>query len=81
MTTKYIITNTENGVGILEGERVISRYSIKRQKNGNWQVRLHGASFGFQIIYQVKQSHSYDIILSQCVEDLNQIIDFLKEKE
>lgn len=76
-TGGYIIKETIDGVALLQNERVISRYIIKQLKNGKWQVRLHGASFGLEIGYYLPASKTYGYVFNACVSDLNSIIDEL----
>lgn len=76
-TGGYTIQETENGVALIQNERVITRYTIKQCKNGKWQVRLHGASFGLEIGYFVSADKTFGAVFNQCVTDLNLIIDEL----
>lgn len=76
-TGGYTIKETDNGVALLQDERVITRYTIKQLKNGKWQVRLHGASFGLEIGYFVAETKTFGAVFNQCVTDLNSIIDEL----
>lgn len=77
-TGGYTIQETENGVALLQSEtRVVTRYSIKQLKNGKWQVRLHGASFGLEIEYFVSADKTFGAVINQCAIDLNSIIDEL----
>ena len=76
-TGGYTIQETEDGVALLQNERVITRYTIKSLKNGKWQVRLHGASFGLEIGYFVPATKTFGAVFNQCVSDLNSIIDEL----
>jgi hypothetical protein len=76
-TGGYTIQETVDGVALLQNERVITRYTIKSLKNGKWQVRLHGASFGLEIGYFVSANKTFGAVFNQCVTDLNSIIDEL----
>ena len=76
-TGGFYIKETTNGVALLQNERVITRYTIKKCKNGKWQIRLHGASFGLEIGYYLPADKTYGYVFNACVSDLNQIIDIL----
>ena len=76
-TSGYTIQETANGVALLQNDRVITQYTIKSLKNGKWQVRLHGASFGLEIGYFVPSTKTFGAVFNHCVSDLNSIIDEL----
>ncbi len=76
-TSGYTIQETANGVALLQNDRVITQYTIKLLKNGKWQVRLHGASFGLEIGYFVPSTKTLGAVFNHCVSDLNSIIDEL----
>ena len=76
-TGGYTIKETDNGVALLQDERVITAYRIIRCKNGKWRVRLNGASFGLEIGYFVSETKTFGAVFNQCVTDLNSIIDEL----
>ena len=76
-TGGYTIEETADGVALLQGKRVITQYTIKSLKNGKWQVRLRGASFGLEIGYFVSETKTFGAVFNQCVTDLNSIIDEL----
>jgi hypothetical protein len=76
-TGGYTIQETADGVALIQNERVITRYTIKQCKNGKWQVRLYGASFGLEIGYFVPATKTFGAVFNHCVSDLNSIIDEL----
>ena len=76
-TGGYTIQETADGVSLFQKDRVITRYKIKQCKNGKWQVRLSGASFGLEIGYFVPADATFGAVFNQCVIDLNSIIDEL----
>ena len=76
-TGGYAIKETDTGVELVQGNRVITSYRIIRCKNGKWRVRLSGASFGLEIGYYVSETTTYGAVFNQCVTDLNSIIDEL----
>jgi hypothetical protein len=76
-TGGYAIKETDTGVELVQGTRVITAYRIIKCKNGKWRVRLHGASFGLEIEYYVAETKTFGSVYNQCVIDLNSIIDEL----
>jgi len=80
-TGGYTIKETDTGVELVHGTRVVTSYRIIKCKNGKWRVRLNGASFGLEIGYFVSESKTFGEVFNQCVIDLNWVIDQLLSKK